>query len=219
MDHLFNLTIKPIHDKLEESYEMAMNHLNDFFEIDWIRNQPTVFIVEDRATIDCLRNEKSEPWVVGWSDRRKVFLLSREKMGIESDRTHSVEEYDALLAHELCHLFFGVSTGGQNTPTWLNEGLCGYISGQIHFKKKPEVFSSFLEFFDKSGAGVYNESAFAVKALIDASGKEKILELLRKIKEIGGNLTKDKFDLLFKEIYGFEPAYEVFNNFISSKDH
>jgi hypothetical protein len=139
MDHLFNLTLKPIEGELEASYEVAMKRLNDFFEIGWIRNQPIVFLVEDRATIDCLRNEETESWVVGWSERRKVFLLAREKMGVESDRAYSVEEYDALLAHELCHLFFGVSTGGQSTPTWLNEGLCGYVSGQHPFL----LFSSF----------------------------------------------------------------------------
>lgn len=212
MDHLFNLTVKSIHDEMEELYGAAMKHLNDFFEIGWVRNQPTVFIVEDRATIDCLRNEKSESWVVGWSDRNKVFLLAREKMGTESDRMYSAEEYDALLAHELCHLFFRSSTGGQSTPIWLNEGLCGYVSGQIQFKKKPEVFSSFLEFFDKGGAEVYNESAFAIKALTDSFGKEKILELLRKMKETGGNITKDTFDDLFKTVYGFAPTYEAFNN-------
>jgi len=212
MVHVFNLAIKPIEGELEVSYEAVMKRLNDFFEIGWVRNQPTVFIVEDRVTIDCLRNEKTESWVVGWSERRKVFLLAREKMGVESDTAYSVEEYDALLAHELCHLFFGVTTGGQSTPTWLNEGLCSYVSGQIQFKKAPDVLSSFLEFFDKGGAGIYNESTFAVKALIDAFGKGKILELLRKIKETGGSMTKDTFDDLFKAVYGFTPAYEEFNN-------
>ena len=114
----------------------------------------------------------------------------------------------------MCHLFFSASTNGRNTPTWLNEGLAGYVSGQLQFKKKPETFSSFLDFFDTGGAGVYSESGFAVEALISAFGKEKILELLRNMKESGGNITKDKFNDLFKEVYGFEPAYETFNNLL-----
>lgn len=218
MDHLFNLTVKPIHSELEGSYEVAMKRLNDFFEIDWVRNVPSVFIVEDRATIDCLKTKETEPWVVGWADHRKVFLLAREKMGIESATKYSVDEYNALLAHELCHLFFSASTCG-NTPTWLNEGLCGYVSGQIHFKKKPEAFSSFLDFFDTGGSGVYNESAFAVEALVGAFGKEKMLELLRNMKKSGGNITKDKFNALFKSVYGFEPTYDEFNTCARSMDH
>lgn len=212
MTCLFNLTLKPIEGELEESYEAAMNRLNGFFDIGWTQHLPPVFIVEDRSAIDWLRREKSEPWVVGWSEFGKVFLLSREKMGTESDRMYSVAEYDALLAHELCHLFFRASTGGQGTPTWLNEGLSSYISGDIQFKKKPKTFSSFLEFFDVGGAGVYEESGFAVAALIDAFGKDKIIGLLRKINETGGNMTKDTFDDLFKAGYGFEPVYEAFNN-------
>ena len=217
MDHIFSLTIKPIHSDLEQPYEDATKQLNDFFKIGWVRNLPSVFVVEDRATIDRLRNEKSESWVVGWSERNKVFLLSREKMGTESDRKHTVDEYNALLAHELCHLFFGVSTGGRHIPIWLNEGLCGYVSGQIRFKKKPEAFSGFLEFFDVGGSEVYKESGFAVEALIGAFGKEKVLELLRNIKESVGNITVDKFNVLFKVVYGFEPTYELFNNLANPK--
>ncbi|MFA5942101.1 MAG: hypothetical protein WC798_00295 [Candidatus Paceibacterota bacterium] len=214
MDHLFNLTVKPVHNELEESYVAAMKRLNDFFDIGWTQHLPPVFIVEDRATIDCLRTKNTESWVVGWSEHRKVFLLAREKMGTESDRAHSVEEYNALLTHELCHLFFSASTNGGHTPIWLTEGLSGYVSGDIQFKKKPASFSSFLEFFDTGGAGVYKESGFAVEALVKAFGKEKILDLLRNIKKSGGNPTKDKFNALFKAVYGFEPTYDAFNNLI-----
>jgi len=219
MSYLFNLTLKLIEGELEESYKAAMERLNNFFNIGWIHNLPSVFVVEDRTTIDCLRNEKTEPWVVGWSDRRKVFLLSREKMKTESAREYSIDEYNALLAHELCHLFFNSSTNGVRTPIWLNEGLSGYVSGDIQFKEKPKSFSSFLEFFNKDGAEVYDESAFAIKVLIDAFGKEKILELLQKIKETSGNMTKGKFDDLFKEVYGFEPTYDAFNDLTSPKDY
>lgn len=212
MDHIFNLTVKPLHSELEASYEASMKKLNDFFDIGWTHHLPPVFIVEDRATIDRLRNEKSESWVVGWSEFGKVFLLAREKMGTESDRAYSVEEYDALLAHELGHLFFKASTSGKHMPIWLNEGLCGYISGQIKFKKRPSTFSSFLEFFDKGGAGVYDESAFVVEALINTFCKDKILKLLRDMKEGNGNMTKEVFDALFKAVYGFEPTYDAFNN-------
>jgi hypothetical protein len=189
-----------------------MKRLNDFFGIEWTQHLPPVFIVEDRATIDCLKTKNTEPWVVGWSEHRRVFLLAREKTGIESATEYSTDEYNALLTHELCHLFFSASTNDGYTPVWLNEGLSGYVSGQIQFKKKPESLSSFLEFFDNGGSGVYDESAFAVEALVDTFGKEKILELLRKIKETGGSMTKDKFADLFKAVYGFEPTYDAFNN-------
>ncbi len=218
MSHIFNLTLKPNKGELEASYEAAMLRLNDFFDLDWTRYLPPVFIVEDRATINYLRSQKTELWVVGWSDRRKVYLLARGKMGTEADREYSVDEYNALLAHELCHLFFNSCTNGGYNPTWLNEGLSGFLSGDSKFKKRPERFSSFLEFFDSGGAGVYNEAAFAVEALVTTYGKEKILELLQKMKEAGQNLTREQFDAFFKATYGFEPTYDVFNKIIVSEN-
>ena len=218
MNHLFNLSLKPIHGDLEASYESAMERLNDFFGIGWTQHLPPVFIVEDRATIDCLQTKETESWVVGWSDRRKVFLLSREKMGIESVREYPIDEYNALLAHELCHLFFNASTNGGHTPVWLNEGLSGYTSGQIRLKdkEKPRTFSSFLEFFDTGGSGVYKESGFAVEALVNAYGKEKILVLLKKVKEVGQNMTREQFEEIFKAVYGLELTYDTFNKFTES---
>ena len=135
-------------------------------------------------------------------------------MKSEADREYSVEEYKALLAHELCHLFFRVSTGGNRMPIWLNEGLSDYTSGNMQFKKKPEEFASFLESFNSGGAGVYAEAPFAVEALINAYGKEKILTLLKKIKETGQSMTKERFEELFKKVYGFGLSYIEFNRLI-----
>lgn len=218
MAQLFDLTLKPLNGELEASYEAAMLRLNDFFGIDWSHKRPLVFIIEDRATIDYLRSQKTEPWVVGWSDGRRVHLLAREKMGTEADREYPVDEYNALLAHELCHLFFNSCTNGGTTPTWLNEGLSGYLSGDFKFKKRPERFFSFLEFFNTDGAGVYAEAAFAVEALVTTYGKEKIIELLRKMKEGSRNITEEQFKVLFMAVYGFEPTYDAFNKIIVSED-
>lgn len=216
MQNIFNLTVTPAHGEIESVYNSAMERLNAFFGIDWTEHVPSVFFVEDRATIDFLRKEKTEPWVVGWADHNKVFLLSIEKMKSEADREYSVDEYNALLAHELCHLFFRVSTGGNRMPVWLNEGLSDYISGNIRFKKRPDRFSSFLEFFNSGGAGVYEEASFAVETLVDAYGKEKLLALLRKIKEAGQNMTREQFEEMFKTVYGLELSYDTFNKIAGS---
>lgn len=213
MQNIFSLTVTPAHGEIESAYDAAMEHLKDFFEINWDKNVPTVFFVEDRATIDALRKKKTESWVVGWADHNKVYLLAREKMGTESDREYSVEEYNALLGHELCHLFFRVSTGG-SIPVWLTEGLSEYTSGNMRFKKKPVEFSSFLDFFDTGGSGVYKESSFAIEALIMAYGKEKMLALLGKIKETGQDMTREQFAELFKDVYGFELAYDAINKLV-----
>jgi len=75
--------------------------------------------------------------------------------------------------------------------------------------KKIIEFSNFLDFYDKGGSGVYNESGFAVQLLVEKFGKQKLFELIKNLKSVK---SADEFNASFKNIYGFEATYNGFNS-------
>lgn len=197
---------------LEKVYEKSMKEFNHFFGLNWNYNLPNIFLVPNRKTIDLLKGHKTESWVVGWVDRNNIFLLDKKNYNSESSNKYSQEEYLALLKHELCHLFFqGVSKGGFLKPRWIDEGVSIFLSGQTKLRKKPQKFEKFLDFYDKSGSGVYRESGFAVELLVNKYGKNKLLTLLKSLKEVN---NQEQFNKLFKKIYSFSPSYKNFNKLL-----
>jgi len=65
----------------------------------------------------------------------------------------------------------------------------------------------FIKFYKKKGKEVYYESGFAVEFLVEKYGKNKILKLVKSLKNID---SEEEFNKKFKEIYGFELKYENF---------
>ena len=67
------------------------------------------------------------------------------------------------------------------------EGLAMYLAGDIDSLTSPDNLENFLNFYnqDMSSTGVYEEAGFAVKNLIENYGKEKLLLLLKVLKEVG----------------------------------
>lgn len=196
-------------DFLEKAYRGSMDDLNMFYGIDWTHNTPKIIIVDDRKTMDLLRGGETEDWVVGWTEDRTVYVLNRGNYEKESNHKYNPEEYLTLIKHELSHLFFSILSGYQSFPIWLNEGFAIYTSGQNKFKKKPTEFSKFLEFYDNGGSGVYAESGFFVQGLIEKFGKQKLLELVKELRNLH---TKEKFEEHFSKEYGFNLTYEEINS-------
>jgi hypothetical protein len=185
-------------DLVDRAYRWAMRELGDFYNIKWTHHTPNIIVVDDRKTIDALRKEKTEPWLVGWTDKSQNFhVLNFKKFGKESSHRYSREHYEALIKHELSHLFVDILTGGQHNfrPVWLNEGIALYTAGQNKFRRKPLKFHEFLAFYDHGGAGVYQESGFFVEMLVKKFGKEKLFRLIRATKKAP---SKKAFDAKFK---------------------
>lgn len=193
---------------IDEICKESMDDLNEFYEINWVHHLPVPIIVKDRKAIDLLRREKTGPWLVGWAEGNKVFILDRGNFEEESDHEYSPEKYYALLKHEISHAFYRVLSEGHAKPVWLWEGVAIYTSGQNKMKRRPEIFKDFLGFYEKGGKGVYAESGFAVQLLVEKFGKQKLLDLIKRLKE-----TKNErgFNELFRKIYGFSAKYEDFN--------
>lgn len=193
--------------KLEKIYKIFVKELELFFDLKLKNNYPLVIIVPDRKTIDNLRKTKTEDWVVGWADRKGVYLLSAKNYDKESNHKYSNKEYFALLKHELVHYFLAIASDFVRTPAWLSEGMAIFLSGQIKLKTKPIQYKKFIEFYDKGGSEIYKESGFAVEFLVKKYGKKKLILLIKKIKEVK---SKKDFVKLFKSVYNFDLEYKNF---------
>ncbi|MDP4038737.1 MAG: hypothetical protein Q8P54_02105 [bacterium] len=198
---------KSNHSKLDKVYEKSMTELISFFGLNWKYNRPNLILVPDRKTIDLLCGEKTEDWLVGWVRGRDAYVLNHEAFGTDSSHEYSNEQYFALIKHELTHCFSGNVSKYAHIPVWLTEGISIYLSGQNKFKTKPKKLTRFIDFYQEGGKGLYSEAGFAVELLVKKHGKQKILKLLKRLKEV--NSRKD-FANLFKSIYGFELKYENF---------
>lgn len=198
--------------KLEKFYTEAMKDLSKFYEIGWTRNKPVVLLVNDRKTINLIRGEETEDWVVGFTDGLGfcLFLLTPESFESQSSHKYSDKEYRLLMKHEVSHLFSRILYPGY-TPKWLVEGLAIYSSGQLDLKSKPTEFKTFLSFFEKGGSGLYSESGFAVQILIENFRKENFFDFYKSMKDV----KKDKdFKKLFKKYYNADLEYSFFNKYL-----
>ncbi len=206
---LFKIT--PTKDELlEKIYKDSMKSLNEFYELNWVHHLPTITIVDDRATIDTIRGEKTQPWMIGWSNSSRIYILNRDNFEKESShKKYEPEKYAAFIKHELSHCFYHILAGYSRFPAWLDEGTAIYTSGQNRFKKKPEKFGTFLEFYEHGAEGVYAESGFFVQILVEKFGKQKLLELIKGLKSIK---TKEEFERFFAKHYGFPLDYEEINS-------
>lgn len=193
-------------EMLQVQYDKSMKELSSFFNLNWIHNQPKLFIVPDRKTIDSLRGQKTKDWVVGWSTSGSVYLLSKDNYETQSCHSYSDKKYFALLKHELAHSFFNV-IAQTSYPLWLNDGVSIFISGQLEFKKRPPKLNRFLNSTTNYQEGMYEESGFAVEFLVEKFGKEKLLDLIKNLKDIKSD---QEMNVLFKSIYCFDLSYENF---------
>src|SRR3989338_1444785 len=169
-------------DFLEKIYTDLMKSLNEFYEINWVHHLPIIIIVDDRETINTLKGKKTENWVVGWTNGSQVYILNKDSFEKESSHKCNPDEYSALIKHELSHCFYNILSNYHHIPIWLGEGVASYTSGQNNLKNKPKEFSKFLDCYDHGGKGVYSESGFFVQILIEKFGKQKLLNLIKKLK-------------------------------------
>lgn len=212
---IYKLNINKISDKfLEKIYHSSMRDLGKFYGIKWKINTPKIIVLKDRKSIDSLNVQKTAPWFVGWADdrTRTIFILGRKELEKHSSHKYSKKHYSSLIKHEISHLFYRIVSSGRRGPFWLSEGVAIYTSGQNKLKTKPSGFKNFLDFYEKTGSGVYLESGFAVETLVKRFGKNKMLKLIKSLKNVA---NEKQFNKTFKTIYGFQVTYKNVNELYS----
>lgn len=203
MKSIFKVT--SLEDKTLQKYkDKAMEDLNVWFGKRWVYNTPKIFVVDDRKTIDLLREQETEDWVVGWSwGRTAIFILNPENISKESCHDGATYNIEHLIKHELCHSFFQMTFGRSNF-TWINEGVSIYVSGQLEKYAMPAEFDGFLD--DKK---IYQESGNAIKILLDSFGKDTLFEFLKKQSSVEDN---EELKKIFKTVFSAELDYPFFNS-------
>ncbi|MBS3162621.1 hypothetical protein J4467_01745 [Candidatus Woesearchaeota archaeon] len=188
---------------IEESFEKFTKEFEEFYNIREAYSKPQIFILENRESVNQMLKRITPDWLVGWAERKNVYILEKSAFVKEIND----EDYAKLIKHELNHCYFYMVSNYCDKPRWLFEGIAIYLSGQLDKRLKPDVYKNFLNYYDNSDDNVYKESGFAVEFLIKYYGKPKFLELIRGLKYIA---SKEKFVLLFKEVYGFDLKYDNF---------
>ncbi len=200
--------------KIKRGYEKSMAELGKFFGINWTRNRPRIVLMKNRKTIDLFREKKTPDWLVGWVGGRAIYILDKKGYEKESCHKYSDQEYSRLIKHELAHLFFQIAAKKDICqPDWLWEGTAMFLDGGYPRRRKIIRFTEFLDYYKKSGPGVYKESGFAIRLLVNNYGKQKLLQLVKSLKDAK---NQTQFNKLFKKIYKFTPTYKKFNEMLKN---
>jgi len=197
-------------EKLEGYKKKAMQFLNEFFGKRWVYNTPKILIIDDRETIDKIREQETNRSIVGWFwGMKAIFILNPDNFETESSHKYSELEIERLISHELCHTFFNMIWGVSNFK-WINEGISIYTSGQLEKYTTPEEFKGFLDPEDRRE--IYRESGSAIKLLIDRFGKDKLFEFFEAQKGV-----KDSNELVkvFDEVFEEKLDYNFFNSLLN----
>jgi hypothetical protein len=194
---------------VQNAIDCGLKELNEFWGTGWNRNTPNAFIFNSREEIDAYWGYKTEKWLKGWTHESDICLLAFDKFETEAERIFSKEEYEMLIKHEMCHLFYGITSEKKRVPKWLIEGLAVFLSGQLESKKRPESFSSFLDYYSKEGKGVYGESGFVVELLINKFGRDKVVQFVRQMKDVK---DEEGVGVRFRGIFGIDLTYEALND-------
>ncbi|MGI6443845.1 MAG: hypothetical protein ACOX06_02455 [Candidatus Dojkabacteria bacterium] len=205
MSKVFKLQFqKSSSEKIDSFYKKAMEELSEFYQLNWNRNTPFIYLVDSREDYDKLNGFKTEPWVIASAFENGVLMLSPESYEKESIHKYSDDEYFSLIKHEFSHLFYNIFAKN-NYPVWLNEGFAIYSSGQLATKKRPKKLSKFLNYYSQGGADVYEESGFVVEGLIKKFGKEKVLKFIKLLPNVRGERV---FKETFEKFFDLELSYE-----------
>ncbi len=198
---------------LTKLYRNIMQELNNWYnDLNWNKNLPRIFIIEDKNTFHKLCEEQTEDYLNGFSDySNNIFLYSPKAQEKYTIHKYNHKDYRQFIKHELDHKFFRIYTSGLKKPKWLIEGNAYYVSKQYKKVQNIKNFKTFLNPKKEMKQLSYNESAIAVKLLIERVGKEKYLSFLK-------NLAQKNFKEEFKNTFNLELNYQAFNKLLHSNN-
>jgi len=199
--------ISPVRSrKINSTLRAAQLGLGIFFGVDI--DLPPVFFVQSRKDIDKIWRRKTEDWFCAWANTGGIYILHPKVFAKESD--HKAAYFWKVLKHEYVHLYYRRMVGTGN-PRWLNEGLACYLAKQEKSVPDKKLLLGLNKFFDRGDKDIYGVGYFWTKYLIEKYGKAKLLKL---IKTISSETTKNKFNTSFKKIYGFGLTREELSKII-----
>lgn len=180
--------------KVEEIYKKVHN----FFDFDRVLNIGICFLYSIEE-YEFFSGQKFENWMCAFVGYPNLIFLFSPSV-IEELTIHKKTEITNLITHELSHIFYGNSKFGK--LTLINEGIATYLSFYDRHKeaeKEGKVKIDKIESLNIDPRKRYSVGFFLVDKIIQKSGKEKLFEFLKNIKETDSeDILKDKL----KEITG-----------------
>ena len=196
--------------KIDKLVRETSKQLCRFFGVEWKDNQPQIFVVPDRKTVDHLKGYPTPDWLSGWTEGMEVFLLDPKEAFAHLPPEQREQSFQQIVRHELCHAFFFRITGSFR-PLWLNEGLAVYLSKQGSPGGKANKFSALFR-EGPLNAEYYQQAETSVSLLMRRFGKRKMLKLIKSIPQGSGHGFRQEF----KSIFGSDPAEKFFSTLQSN---
>jgi hypothetical protein len=146
----------------------------DFFRLP--RLELNIRFFKYRKEFDKLLHRKTESWIVGLTLRKTIYILEKEKFEIES--IHPKSHFEAVLKHEIAHIYFKkLKSGGH--PNWLDEGVALHAAGQ-NFKAPGKLnFKILKHYYRFEDADIYSVGYFMVQNILHDYDKQKLFDLIR----------------------------------------
>ncbi len=186
-------SVDKIYNKIMKEYEL-------FFDFNWKTQKPKIFKLSPK-----IYSELTE----GLLRKSATAHAKGEYLFLQNKYFKNDKEIERILRHEIAHAFtYCVAKFRRAKPHWLWEGIAVYLSKENKNKERSK-FHKFLKNYDSMDRDAYYECGFAVQFLIENYGKQKLLKLIKSLKDID---SKNKFAKKFKEIYGFELKYKNFED-------
>ena len=222
---------------VRQSVEEGARRCSLFYGVE-ITELPDISICT-RDQYDKLYGRKTEEWGVGASTLNGLLFIDPRRykntapnygLIAETDHVYSVEQFTALVGHEVGHICFSYLLGmsGHDADkmfSWLNEGCQQIASGQVSPESRSTKSFSADILDGRSVNYFYYNSATAVAKMVRVFGQGEFSEKLRALLKRIGQAFKDRdsgkeSDLVslyrnsFKELFGFELTKGSLENFV-----
>lgn len=178
----------------------------------------TITFVYTRAQMNTILHRDTKDWEVGCSYNHKkqinqIAIFSPEVIETISNHTNTKINFSLVLTHEIAHIFTN-NIFGFYYPTWLYEGLAGYIAKQYTKVIKIQKISDFSFLHDKENWNKninYPQAYLFTKYLIDYFTEKKCVNFFELISK-----TLNRYHTYQEFKNTFEKFFKVnFDNFSS----
>ncbi len=179
----------------EELIEKASKQVSSFFN-DEVPEFKISFL-KTREEMDKIWKRPTPAWVVAKTGNDNDISIFEEDV-FERVSHHPKEDFPKVLAHEITHIYTK-SKFNLTFPMWLNEGIAYVVADQDKKTGEKKDIRQAHTFEEWNKNPVYGASGKFVRYLIEKFGKEKLIDLLKEIKE---NEKKETFKAKFKQTFG-----------------
>ncbi len=201
-------------EKILNKLQLAYLKLSQELGVELI-DSLAVFLAPSKQAFDQIVGKNIPNWSDGLASPMKNMIILKSPKWIPTDK-----DVNAIATHELVHIMVDRAVKGNPLPTWLNEGLAVYYSGEKGYASSTLVSKSLitksliplsdiddvLSFHLDKAQLAYQQSYLAVVYLFDNYGVEAVRNIILKVSE-GNNLNEAFIEVLDRDLWKFEEEW------------